>query len=102
MHARQSVVVCRVTEPAGNSAKSSTSFAPLFFGASTFLFAPAFFAFAATAFAPDFADAVFGLFATTTFNFFAAFAFLAGAGFRVVGLAVVDFALVAVIIAHRI
>src|SRR5881275_1850278 len=104
MHARQSVVVCRVTEPAGNSAKSSTSFAPLFFVASgaTFFgasaaaltawvffdFDAAFFVFAAAAFAPRPAAALLPT-AVPAFDFFAAvlafvavfrLAFVAGIG----------------------
>src|SRR2546421_241604 len=84
MHARQSVVVCRVTEPAGNSAKSSTSLAALFFVASVAalnawvfsVLAPAFFVFVASIFF-DFSAPTFFVFAAAAFTLFLADADLA-------------------------
>src|SRR5579885_946326 len=61
MQARQSVTSCRVNVPAGNSAKSSTSFATRFFGASAAPFDDFFFDVSAAPFA--FFAAPFAVFA---------------------------------------
>src|SRR2546423_4189849 len=102
MHARQSVTSCRVTEPAGNSAKSSTSLAAFFFGASAAAFFGAsaaaltawvFFAFTAAFFV--FVAPTFFVFGASTFFAFGAVAFapfLADAALPAAGLAFAFFA----------